>query len=977
MALTPSLLSSPSRTRAKRGVAALAAAAVITTGAIVTSQPATAATGDPLRVDFSQSTGEFRGGASGMLYGLSDDGVPTYAISAGAHPTNITQKAPHGQQHPNGDPLEIEDQFFATGGEYIMVNIQDYYPDWSYNGGKRPTDFNTYLDIVRTVVTSIKTESDHPEKYVFTPFNEPDGGNWYNNWGTMKNTFLADWKVTYETIRSIIPDAKIAGMGDTGWQATRTRDILTYARDNHVLPDMFTWHELGINNLATYRSHYDAYRQIERDLGIGPLPVNITEYAMRRDMSVPGQIIQWLAMFEDTKVDAQTAYWTYAGNLNDNMAKNNSANGAWWLLKWYGDLTGDTVALTPPQLNVVDTLQGIAAIDEDTRVATVLFGGSSSDVTLDLGTLPHDVFGSEVDIQVREAEWTGQEGEATAPRIVAADRVSTDGPISFTVPNDDRLSAYQLVITPALAQEPVVDPTWRTSVEAENTQLANVTAYAQSMGNDWLFAASGQRDVGSTNKVNSSLTWNVTVPQAGTYRLGVIAGVNGPSIGPGQHALFVDGAFAGTIDYEAGFSWGYRGRAETLVDLPAGAHQLSIRMSKDGTTLLPGSDISLDKFDLELVDGAETMAYPALLARTDGVTRFDTEGVRGSVELSDGDDATFYIAARTEGYYDLKLDYTTPAAADVEVQINGRELAGFEADAAGSWQSTARVHLAKGISEITVSTGDAIDLDRLTTVRANDGDTATIRIEAEDATKVQLAGAAKVQKSAQPTNESGSNVGFIGGGAANTMTVTRPAGTPEGQYDLSVRYANADRNTGHAYNTDVISRKLDITETGGATQREAFRHNYSWKGYWTHTVALDLTTASGSLVFSNATGSAPNIDWIALSPLVLGETENTRLDEPERSLAITAVATTRCVAGKVVVAVQATNADEVPVDLTIQTAYGSKAGLKAAAGKSVAQAFSSRLGGVPAGSATVQASGELDGTPVTTEVTAPYTAATC
>src|SRR5690606_23403542 len=138
--------------------------------------------------------------------------------------------------------------------------------------------------------------------------------------------------------------------------------------------------ELGVENLATFRSHLAEFRQIEQEVGVGPLPVTITEYAMRRDMGVPGQLVQWPAMVEDEKVAAQTAYWTYAGNLNDNMAKNNSANGAWWLLKWYGDLTGETVELTPPALDVVDTLQGIAALDADARRATVLFGGGSRDV---------------------------------------------------------------------------------------------------------------------------------------------------------------------------------------------------------------------------------------------------------------------------------------------------------------------------------------------------------------------------------------------------------------------------------------------------------------------------------------------------------------------------------------------------------------------------------------------------------------------
>ncbi|MBE1876327.1 hypothetical protein [Myceligenerans pegani] len=860
--------------RVWKRVTAGATAAVVTATGLMATTTSSAAAADPevLAVDLATSTGPFRGGASGMLYGLGDDGVPTDAIIAGARPTNITQKAPHGEQHPNGDPLDVEDAFFAGGGEYLMVNIQDYYPDWPYNGGRRPADFDSYLDIVRTVVTSIVEESNHPEKYVFTPFNEPDGGNWYGNWSTMRGTFLQDWKAVHRTIREVYPEARIAGMGDAAWRPQRTREILEFAQANDVLPDMFTWHELGIQNLATYRSHYHAYRQIEADLGIAPLPVNITEYAMRRDMSVPGQLVQWLAMFEDTKVDAQTAYWTYAGNLNDNMAKGNAANGAWWLLKWYADLTGDTVRVTPPQLDTADTLQGIATLDEEKAQATVVFGGTGSDVRVDLSGIDAGVFGDVVDVQVREAEWSGQEGEALAPRVVAAERVAVaGGSIQVDVPNDDRLSAYQLVVTPAQDERPAVDTTWRAETEAEDTALQNVQVYSKPMSDAWTFAASGQRDVGSTNQAGSSLTWTVDVPATGTYRFGVVAGVNGPEIGPGRHALFVDGTRAATVEYEAGFSWAYRGRAEVLVELTAGRHDLSLRMSADGSTLLPGSDISLDRFDLALVEGPEKATYPASLARLEGATvNYGGSAPDGSVRIDGDGAAVFYVAARDTGYYDVTLDYTARAATGVGLAVNGRAVDGLAAAGAGERASTARVHLAAGISELVVTSGGGIDLSSLTTERATDGDAAVLRVEAEDG--LELHGAARVDGVAQPTNVSGRKVGWLGGGTANHGVWARPAEAGAGPYDLVVRYANADKNTGHAYNTDVISRFLDVTEEGGGTTRGAFRHNYSWNGYWTHTVPLDLTTSGGALRFGNATGWAPDIDWFALAPLVQGVT---------------------------------------------------------------------------------------------------------
>ncbi|MDQ1218327.1 bacterial Ig-like domain-containing protein [Microbacterium arborescens] len=862
----------PRRSSAPRG-AAIAACLALALGSLAGALPVAADdtpdndandTVETVAVDFSESTGLFRGGASGMLYGLGDDGMPTDAIIAGARPTNVTQKAPRGAQHPNGDPLEVERSFFENGGEYLMVNIQDYYPDWFYNGGKRPADFSTYLDIVRTVVADIRDNSAYPEKYVFTPFNEPDGGNWYGGeWSAQRDIFLEDWKTTYGVIKEVYPEARIAGMGDAVWRSARTRDILEFAKANDVLPDIWTWHELGIENLATFRSHLEAYRAYERELGIDPLPVNITEYAMRRDMSVPGQLVQWLAMFEDEKVDAQTAYWTFAGNLNDNMAKGNAANGAWWLLKWYGDLTGETVALTPPQLNAVDTVQGIATIDEERRQAVVVVGGGSEDIRLDLSGLDPAVFGETVDVQVRESAWTGQEGEAGAPRVVVAERTALSGELEITVPNDDRRSAYQVVVTPAQRTQPAVDGTWRTEVEAEETRLTGATVREQPANDAWVFAASGERDVAGLTSADSSLTWDVEVPEDGSYRLGITAGVDGPNIGPGSHALFVDGEFVDTISYEAGFGSTYRGRAELVAELSEGAHELSVRTSADGLQVLPGSNVSVDKLDLEQVSGPDENHYPAALARTSVAPLGD-----GTVPLDGDATATFFVSARDNGYHDVVLSYDADGAADIALSVNGRAIAGLAADAAGERISTARVHLREGINEIEVSSAGAIGLQEISTVRTAEADDAITRIEAEDEERVALAGSARREDVAGPTNVSGQQIGWLGGGPGNTATISRSDDLPAGSYDLQVRYSNAEKNTGHAYNADVITRFLDVTEAGFDAQRGAFRHNYSWKGFWTHSVPLDLA-GDGDIVLGNADTYAPNLDWVAFAPLTL------------------------------------------------------------------------------------------------------------
>lgn len=124
-------------------------ATLLISGGAVVVQSAMAAEGNKavqiLNVDYGTETGDFRGGASGTLYGLGDDGSPTNAILDGAQVENSSQKPPSGTQHPSGDALSLENQFFSNGGNELAVYMQDYYSDWSYNGGSRPSDDRTYV----------------------------------------------------------------------------------------------------------------------------------------------------------------------------------------------------------------------------------------------------------------------------------------------------------------------------------------------------------------------------------------------------------------------------------------------------------------------------------------------------------------------------------------------------------------------------------------------------------------------------------------------------------------------------------------------------------------------------------------------------------------------------------------------------------------------------------------------------------------
>jgi hypothetical protein len=850
----------------------------------VAGVPTTAQAGSPaaaVTVDFSATTGDFRGGATGSLYGLGDADAPSQAVLDGARETNISQKPPAGQQHPNGDALDVEKNFFASGGKDLYVYVQDEYPDWPYNSGNRPGDADSdgvwdYLPILKAAVEKIATTSAHPEDYIFIPFNEPDG-QWYQDWSTMKNQFLADWTAAYDTIEGVYAEhglghAKIGGPGESAWHTDRETDFLTYAKANDELPDRIIWHELGIANLATFRSHMDSYRSVVSSLGIPEIPVDITEYGMPRDMNAPGQLLQWMAMFEDEKVDAQVAYWNFAGNLSDNASRNNSANGGWWLMKWYGDLAGSkTVQLTPPQLDVADTLQGIGTIDDASRKATVLVGGGSTDVALHLTGLDAATFGSSVDVVVRQDRLNGAEGDSLQPPVVLSTSATlSNGSLDLTIPNSDRYSAYQVEVTPHLAQRPAAATDLVNTTEAEDATLTDATTYYQNPGSTSTHMASGSYDVGSINKADSALTWNVTVPRDGTYRLDLLGGANQS---PGKQALFVDGSLNQLVDYAADLGWTYRGTAHATLQLTKGTHTLSVRASANGSTVLPGSDITLDRFDLYDVTDGEQASYPAIDARLSGDASITYAGTdAGSAQLSGDGQATTFAAVVDTGYYDVTTTYATTRSSALTLTVNGRKVSLPAASGAGSWSSTARLFLPEGVNEIAVGAPDGAVVKGLSTLRgadqsASDADADLVKTYAPG--DMTLAGTATATTLPASSNGVGTqDVENLGGSAASTATLARPAGFGAGEYQLVVAAADADKATAINYNPQVISRFLDVTETGGDAVRATFRHNYAWQSFWNYTVPLSLKTANGAITLGNATGAGPNVNQATLARFV-------------------------------------------------------------------------------------------------------------
>ncbi|MFF3500989.1 cellulosome protein [Streptomyces sp. NPDC003247] len=799
-----------------------------------------------LTVDLAAPEGPVLHGANGALYGLSDDGVPGDAVLAPLKITSITQKPEGGAQHPGGDALTVSRSFFRNGGGDVLMMMQDVYARWPYED----LGLDDYLPRVDGIVEAVAAHPDRA-RFVHIPFNEPDQ-IWYElgvadrtRYEANRDCFLRDWATVVRRIRAIDPDARIAGPNESFYHPRLLRDFLVFASREDVLPQVMTWHELDTASLRDFQAHHDDYRALERELGVPPLPINIDEYGNRRDLSVPGRLVQWVSMFERNKVYADQAYWDAAGDLSGSVVRTNVPNGAWWFFRWYAGLTGDTVRVVPPRPGAVDTLQGLASLDPARRQAQILLGGSAGDCEVVVRAVPRPVFGRTVVATVAEAAWSGYEGPHPAPRVLARTvrAVTGDGTVTVPLRGLRPMSAYRIVLTPGGSGTPAAPSVpWTASYAAQDATVTGGEVRAHGTADDaGGYAASGDRDVRLDAHAGRA-DFTVTVPADGVYDLAVLYG--NASGAPAAQRLSADGGEPVTVTYPSTLNGAHRARKELTVELSAGPHLLTL----DGGD----AEITLDRIDLTARTGVPSAAYEATLADIEGRPSYDygsSAGVgTGALVLRRGDRAVFDVYAPRDGYYAV----VARASAPVRLALHG------ESPTATPGRPL-RLYLVAGNNRIAVTAADVAV--RSLHVSGEGSAEGTLSYGADSAV---LTGGARLVPSAHASG--GLRIGHLGHGSTARFTVDAPRA---GRHLLVVHYAHDDRrDNGHAYNADIVSRTADITVGAGDPLRVTFRNTWSRDDHWTLGVPVDLRKGPNGVTFANPSGWAPDIDRIDVGRVV-------------------------------------------------------------------------------------------------------------
>lgn len=872
----------------KKGISIIVAFTLLLTCLTGLTSIGAAAASATLTVDMTDENHEIVHGAAGFLYGISNEDVPTTNTLVPLKPKILATKGALGTEHPYGDALDVAKTFLESGGEQVQMYNSNYYGVFGVTADYR--EYSTVLnEIIAPAVVAWKEawieEHGTPESpkdnigrkididkaLVYIPINE--GTPVVNAPGANRNEIFSNaWKSYYNAIKSADPNASVAGPNCWGYNGTVDyRYFSRFCFENDCIPEVYTWHELDRPDLRDMKAHMAEFRQIweeeVKSKGGPDIPqIVINEYAEMIDCGVPGRLVNWIARLEDEGVYGCLPFWHQANNLNDLTADANEGNGAWWVYKWYGDMSGNTLSVSSN--TSYDSLYGLATIDDAKQSSTVLLGGvdGSANVVLenvDKTTTFKDA--TKVHIKVQSTSFTGFHGAQTeVPTIIeGVYPVGDDGSVVIGLEDMKFATAYNVTVTKAGEDDTIGEPMvskYQKVYEAENGKMENGALSVSHSSINPVYYFSGTRAVQMSEE--GKLTYDIEVPVGGKYKLDFIYG-NGTGSSRNdmynhkpiniEQAYSLDGGASQITSMKSTLLSNMTGIHTQYLDLAAGSHSIEIEtvgagvVYHDMLTVTYHGAYEQPVRSFDTIYEAEQSDFNRLAdnAASSVVTETTLAGYSGngyvtginSPMVTDGGGVRWNVIVEESGLYDISVRYQSAANADINVYVGNTATtldkltktisAGAASD---SWQTVnASIYLQKGINIVDIDATAEIALDYMR-VKAISSDLKTgaaesVSIEAEDA--IPNGSAIAVESSAGASN-SQYVVGLEGDVNAKDdsnkyleLSYNAPAA---GLYDIQVFQSNDEICGSHSYNTKIIDKYATFEVSNSGEVISADRH---------------------------------------------------------------------------------------------------------------------------------------------------------
>ena len=787
-----------------------------------------------LNVDASKELTDASTRATGFLYGLSEEGVPSEAMTDSLDISSVSQKVVDGLQHPTGDISHVAPQLEEC--DYTVVYLQDSYSTWYYchneimeMRAKGSYDWKrfiteSYFPLIKEKVELLKN-APYKDKLVYCIYNECDNAVWFGNYvdgqtlydDIGRQNFYEAWKLTYDYVKSLDPDAVIGGPGFCDYETTKIEGFVKYCAENDCMPEIMIYHELAWWSIPDWHMHVEDYRRIEDTYGVAELPIIVTEYGTMEDCGNPTTMLHYIIAMEKSGVYGNVAYWRLANNLNDTAADDNSPNSNWWLYRKYAELDGKLLEATSSsqdKYNYRERLDGLAVLSDDKKEINMIVTGSESKRAVKINNLNKTEIGKKVNVKVECVYYQGLTGITSAPILLRRYNASASlGSININIPGTDNDAIYFITLSPADENVPAVkNDNIPVRYEFEDGKLLG-DAYTY----DSAYATTGKTEgmCGGFEKEGDGVKINIFAKESGTYDFRIIFGKHNDSgtrdgRDYGAVRFTLDGKeqtlyFPNTIKSE------YTDCYEMQLELSCGKHEI-IFSHGEGTFVLDSAILSLH-------EEKETISL-----------------------LPDGD-GKYLAVAPYDGFYTVSASNNFTGTVDgVPYNFNNGE----------------SIYLRRGLNEITAD-AECIELQ----IFKDGSESFSVKITA---TQMNLDGKAKLE-----TDKYG--ISYIDGISSEGGDATFTVNVPEsGTYRVTLYYANNLEGGYHAYNVDLIEALLTVSANGQA-QDIFCRNTYSLYNYKTLTFSLELNkgentvrlSSSGNIRFNGNETFAPRIESVTIN----------------------------------------------------------------------------------------------------------------
>ncbi len=772
-----------------------------------------------LTIDFSQQS-ELSGRASGFLYGLAEDDIPTADITESIGINTLATKPAGGLQHPIGDVNNIYQTFTDAGGEILLIYTQDMYDTWYYEFDS----LELYNEKVLKTVTEMEN-SEYKDKLAYCIYNEMDNGVWFGDHWQQENRFkfYDAWKSTYTLVKSINPDAKIAGPGHAGYNKEFIQEFLTYCKDNECLPEIVVWHELSDQSIYWMETHFEEYYTMCDEIGIERLPVCISEYGLMKTNGIPGESVKWISRLEAEDAYGCVAYWRLANNLADTVADDVTPNSNYWVYKFYAEMKGKELAVEELDLlhsNLGNYLKGkyplfnkgfigCASFDKNEKKFYIMTGGSKTDSNIKIENIDEKYFanGDKVTVKVSYVDYKGLGGAVYSPEEYFTDIVKVSGnAIKFTLPCERESQAYFIEITPYDNEEKYENDQTFDRFEAEDA-IINGSAVAT----DEIAYSSSENKVVKKLDKNSSIEFKIKVDEDGIYNIDFLYG-NGPfneQRSKAEIAVNVNDDESTVIMLPSTIKEDYIECFSAQFNLKKGTNHLKLSVQNDAV-------LTLDCIDVTLSSNLKNTYFFQIKSRT-----------------ADTSENAYAIIVKNDGYYEIK----TSGEAFVK-------------------------YFHRGYNKLVVDNNVTVQ-----NVSSAENGNEVFTITPSD---MQLFNGATLEDDSNTL--SGKRIGWISSDTGSYCTFNLNV-SESGYYNFTIEYANNEEGGAHAYNVDLIERYISLSVNGEKQGNYFFRSTYAWDNYKTKTICIYLNEGEneikvsndGSYSFNDRVTYAPNIGNITIN----------------------------------------------------------------------------------------------------------------